>query len=160
MSGTKAHLRLGQGKYWDELSVGETFRTFRRTIREADLVNFISVTGMLEEIFIDATPSGAMSAGAVPGALTYSLIEGMQMQTLIQGTGLALLEMSMKMHAAVHVGDTIWAEVNVTGVRPTSKGGRGVVDTDVRIINQKDELVVSYSVRRLIAGQGLETEGN
>ncbi len=44
--------------------------TCRRTIREADLVNFISVTGMLEEIFIDETHCGAMSAGAVPGALT------------------------------------------------------------------------------------------
>lgn len=145
--------RLGQGKYWQELAVGDRYVTFRRTIREADLVNFISATGMLEEIFIDATHSGAMSAGAVPGALTYAYVEGMLMQTLIQGAGLAMLELSMKMHAAVRVGDTIWAEVVVTGVRETSKGGRAVVDSDVNIYNQNDELVISYSVRRLIAGK-------
>jgi acyl dehydratase len=145
--------RLGQGKYWEELEVGGRHRTFRRTIREADLVNFISATGMLEEIFIDVTHSGAMSAGAVPAALTYSYVEGMLMQTLIQGTGLAMLEMSMQIKGPVRLGDTIWAEVTVTGVRPTSKSGRAVVDANIDVYNQNDELVIAYTARRLIAGR-------
>ena len=45
--------RLGQGFVWQDLSVGQSFRTFRRTITETDLVNFIGVTGMLEAIFIE-----------------------------------------------------------------------------------------------------------
>jgi 3-hydroxybutyryl-CoA dehydratase len=145
--------RLGQGPYWQDTQVGQKFQTFRRTIREADFVNFISATGMLEEIFIDATHDGAMGGGAVPGALTYSYIEGMLMQTLIQGTGKAMLELALKIHAPVRVGDTIWADVEVTGVRPTSKSGRAVVDSDVRVFNQRNELVISYSARRLIAGR-------
>ena len=48
--------QLGQGFYWQDLVVGQQFRTHRRTITEADLVGFIGVTGMLEKIFIDATP--------------------------------------------------------------------------------------------------------
>ncbi len=145
--------RLGQGPYWQDLKVGERFRTFRRTIREADLVNFISVTGMFEEIFIDAEHEGAMGGGAVPSALTMSFIEGMLMQTLIQGTGKALLEFSMKAHAPVRVGDTIWGEVEVTEVRPTSKSGRAVVSSEVKIFNQRNEIVISYLVKRLIAGR-------
>ena len=47
--------QLGQGFYWQDLQVGQRFRTHRRTITEADLVGFIGVTGMLEAIFIDAT---------------------------------------------------------------------------------------------------------
>jgi len=144
--------RLGQGPYWQELKVGQTFRTFARTIREADLVNFISCTGMLEEIFIDATHGGAMGGNAVPAALTYSYVEGMMMQTLIQGTGKAMLELSLKTHAPVKIGDTIRAEGVVTGIRPTSKSGRAVVDSDVRVLNQHDEVVISYTARRLIAG--------
>jgi len=145
--------RLGQGPYWQELQVGGKFRTFRRSIREADLVAFIGVTGMLEEIFIDATHEGAMVGGAVPAALSYAFIEGMLMQTLIQGTGKAMLELSLKIHGPVRVGDTIWAEVEVTGIRPTSKSGRAVVDSDIRIFNQRDEIVIAYSARRLIAGK-------
>ncbi len=146
-------VRLGQGPYWQELKVGGIFHTFRRTIREADLVNFIAATGMLEEIFIDGTHDGPLVSGAVPAALTYAFIEGMLMQTLIQGTGKAMLELNLKIHAPVRVGDTIWAEVEVTGVRATSKGGRAVVDSDVRIFNQRDEMVIAYSARRLIAGR-------
>src|SRR5215831_15793181 len=86
--------RFGQGVVWQNISVGQRFRTFRRTVTETDLVNFISVTGMLEAIFIDATFEGAAMKGrAVPAALTQGLIEGLLFQTMIQGTGLALLEM-------------------------------------------------------------------
>ena len=46
--------RLGLGFFWQDLQVGQQFQTFRRTVTETDLVNFISVTGMLEMIFIDA----------------------------------------------------------------------------------------------------------
>ena len=39
--------QLGRGFVWQDLTVGQRMRTFRRTITETDLVNFISVTGML-----------------------------------------------------------------------------------------------------------------
>ena len=55
--------RLGQGFYWQDLQVGQKFRTFQRTVTETDLVQFISVTGMLEAIFIDADHEGAMKIG-------------------------------------------------------------------------------------------------
>ena len=42
--------RLGQGFYWQDIEQGQVFETFRRTVTETDLVNFISVTGMLEAI--------------------------------------------------------------------------------------------------------------
>jgi hypothetical protein len=80
--------QLGQGFYWQDLSVGQRLRTHRRTITEADLVGFIGVTGMLEKIFIDATPMpGGISGRPVPALLTTALIEGFIFQTMIQGTG-------------------------------------------------------------------------
>ena len=100
--------RLGQGFFWQDLTVGQRMRTFRRTLTECDLVNFIGVTGMLEAIFIDAEyEGGAIKGRVVPAALTYSLIEGFIFQSMIQGTGLAILEVAQKIHAPVLVGDTI-----------------------------------------------------
>ena len=55
--------RMGRGFVWQELHVGQRLRTFRRTITEADLVNFINATGMLEAIFLDATFEGAAMRG-------------------------------------------------------------------------------------------------
>jgi acyl dehydratase len=145
---------MGQGPYWQELSVGARYRTFRRTITETDLVNFISCTGMLEMLFIDEAFEGrAIDGRIVPAALTYGLIEGMQMQTLAQGTGLALLEVAMKAHAPVFVGDSISAVVTIDEVRPTSRNNRAVVRSSVEIANQRGEAVLTYTVSRLIAGR-------
>ncbi|CAG9179417.1 MaoC family dehydratase [Cupriavidus respiraculi] len=151
---TEALPRLGQGFYWQDLTEGQVFRTFRRTVTETDLVNFIGVTGMLEAIFIeDGYEGGAMAGRPVPGALTYSLIEGFILQTMIQGTGLAMLELTQKIHGPVVVGDTVWATVTVTGIRPTSKSGRAVVDSTIEVYNQRHEKVMTYTARRLLAGR-------
>ncbi|GAA4407795.1 hypothetical protein GCM10011450_07600 [Advenella faeciporci] len=145
---------LGEGFYWQDLVVGQKFKTFKRTITETDIVNFISVTGMLETIFIDKTfNAGAIKGRPVPGALTYSIIEGLLMQTMVQGTGLALLEVHKKMLAPVVAGDTVWAEVEVTQVRPTSKLNRAVVSTRVDIKNQDDVIVITYDVTRMLSGR-------
>jgi len=145
--------QLGQGFHWQELVIGQRFRTFRRTVTEADLVGFIGVTGMVEAMFIDAAPlHGGITGRPVPAALTYALIEGFILQTMIQGTGLAMLELTQKIHAPVRVGDTIHAVIEVTGVRPTSTGGRAIVDSNIQVFNQREENVMTYTAKRMLAG--------
>ena len=145
---------LGQGFFFQDLQVGQRFQTYRRTVTETDLVNFINVTGMLEMIFIDAEgASSAIGGRPVPGALTYTLIEGFILQTMIQGTGLAMLELTQKILAPVRVNDTIRAVVTVTGIRPTSKGNRAIVDSQVDVYNQRDKQVMTYTARRMHAGR-------
>lgn len=146
--------RLGQGFVWQGLQVGQRFRTFRRTVTESDLVQFINVTGMLEAIFIEeGYEGGAMRGRPVPGALTYTLIEGFILQTMIQGTGLAMLELHQKILAPVLVGDTIEAMVEVTGIRPTSKSGRAVVTSRIDVFKQGGVQVMTYTATRLLAGR-------
>ncbi len=148
--------QLGLGYYWQDLAVGQTFKTYRRTVTEADLVGFINCTGMLEVIFIDAEFSasrGAVKGRIVPGALTFGLIEGMLFQTMMQGTGLAMLEVSIKAIAPVLVGDAIHGVVEVTGIKPTSKGGRAVLRSHITVANQRDEPVLTYDVARLVSGR-------
>jgi acyl dehydratase len=146
--------RLGQGFYWQDLRAGQRMRTFRRTITEADLVAFVGATGMLEAIFIDATFEGGAIAGRpVPAALTYTIIEGFLLQSMIQGTGLASLELHKRVLAPVVIGDTVEAEVEILSVRETSKGGRAVVVSRVDVYNQRREKVITYDVTRLLAGR-------
>ena len=146
--------RMGQGAYWQDLQAGQCWRTFRRTITEADLVNFINATGMLEAIFIeDGYEGGAIRGRPVPGALTYTFIEGFILQSMIQGTGLAMLELHQKILAPVCVGDSIDAVVEVTGVRPTSQGNRAVVTSRIEVFNQRREPVMEYTATRLLAGR-------
>ena len=89
----------------------------------------------------------------MPAALTYSLIEGLLCQTMIQGTGLAMLELKKQVLAPVRVGDTVHGEIEVTSVRPTSKGNRGIVASKIEIKNQNGEVVIMYEATRMLAGR-------
>jgi acyl dehydratase len=51
------------------------------------------------------------------------------------------------------VGDTIGATVEVTQIRPTSKGGRAVVTSQIEVTNQRGEPVMTYTATRLLAGR-------
>lgn len=129
-------------------------RTLRRTVTEADLVSFIGVTGMTEAIFIDADyPGKAIPGRLVPAALTQCLIEGLLFQSVIQGVGLALLECHLKALAPVRVGDSIWATLDILEIKPTSKNNRAVVTSEVTVYNQREEAVLAYTVKRMVAGR-------
>ncbi len=145
---------MGKGPTWEDLQPGLVGRTLRRTVTEADLVNFIGVTGMVEAIFIDADyPGKAIPGRLVPAALTQCLIEGLLFQSVIQGVGLALLECNLKAHAPVRVGDSIWATLDILEIKPTTKNNRAVVTSEVKVMNQSEELVLSYVVKRMVAGK-------
>ena len=146
----------GIGFYWNDLSVGDKFKTLNRTITEPDIVNFIGVTGMVETLFTDLSFSeehGVMQGRVVPAACTYTIIEGLLCQATMQTTGLALLEIEKKVLKPVFAGDTVHAEVEVTAVRPTSKGNRGIVTTTNDVLNQHGEKVITYRAVRMMAGR-------
>ena len=148
---------LGEGLYWDELKVGDQFKTFGRTITEADIISFINCTGFLEVLFTDAefrAEHSAIAGRVAPAALIYCLAEGLLMVGLIQGTGLAFLNMELDVKGPVVAGDTVHVEVTVTEIRPTAKGGRGLVRTTNNIVNQRGETVIVYTPLRLLKGKG------
>ena len=152
---------VGIGFYWNDLKVGDRFRTLNRTITEPDIVNFIGVTGMVETLFTDLTfgeRHGVVKGRVVPAACTYTIIEGLLCQATMQTTGLALLEIEKKVLKPVFAGDTVHAEVEVTAVRPTREGNRGIVTTTNDVLNQHGETVITYRAVRMMAGRPEEGE--
>ncbi len=116
-------------------------------------MSFISATGMLEVIFTDIEHAGAIGRRSVPAALTFASIEGLQMQSMLQGTGLALLELVIKVDAPDRVGDSVWATIKVAEARPPSKNGRGIVKFDIAVFNQDNTQVMHYAVTRMMASR-------
>ncbi|WP_299358604.1 MaoC family dehydratase N-terminal domain-containing protein [uncultured Paracoccus sp.] len=146
---------LGEGFCWDELKVGDKFRTFGRTITETDIVNFVSAVGMLESLFLDAEYRklhSAINGRPAPAALVYALAEGMALNATGQGTGLAFLHMELNVEAPVLEGDTIHVEIEVIESRPAKRNNRGLVRTRNSVMNQRGETVITYTPLRLMAG--------
>ncbi|WP_328437020.1 MaoC family dehydratase N-terminal domain-containing protein [Streptomyces sp. NBC_00444] len=150
---------LVRGLTYEEMPVGQIFRTARRTITETDLVNFVTWGGFTEPLFWDASHAadGGYTGRLVPGGLTYCLAEGLVLQTnVLHGTGLAFLHMELSVKGPVYVGDTLYAVVETTDSRPSSKPGRGVVTSRISVRNQRDEEVLVYTPVRLIRGRDYE----
>jgi acyl dehydratase len=146
--------KITTGFRWDELEVGRTYRTKGRTVTETDLVNFIGLSGLTEELFINAAEredGSAIKGRVVPGALVYTFAEGLLASTM-EGTGLAFLHMDLNVKAPTFVGDTVHVECEVVESRPTSKGGNGLVRTRNEIKNQRGETVLTYTPLRMMRG--------
>jgi hypothetical protein len=135
---------IGRGFSFTDLRVGFRFRTHRRTIREADLVAFMNLTGLTEELF-----SVKRDKQLVPGALVYSLAEGLLLPSM-QDTGVAFLNATIDIKGPSHVDDTIHVECEVLEHRLTSKGDRGLVRFSNTVKNQQGETVLVYNPLRLL----------
>ena len=135
---------VGRGFAFEDLKVGFRFRTYRRTVREADLVAFMNLTGLTEELF-----SVKREKQLVPGALVYSLAEGLLLPSM-QDTGVAFLGATLDVKAPTYVDDTIHVECEVIEARLTSKGDRGLVRFLNKVVTEENKVVLEYNPLRLL----------
>ncbi len=144
---------VGHGFFFDQLPVGMKFHTMGRTITEADLAAFCNVTWMLEEGFVNVMPEKphTIKGRFVPGMLVYTFAEGLMVPTM-QFTGQAFLHTELNHTGPTVVGDTIHVEVEITENRRASKGNRGLVRSLNRVVNQRDEVVLTYTPLRMMTG--------
>jgi len=141
---------IGRGYAYEDLKVGFRFRTHRRTIAESDVTSFVNLTWLTEELFAVADDSSrAIKGRAVPGALVYSFAEGLLLPSM-QDTGLAFLNATLDVKGPTVVGDTIHVECEVTEARLTSKGDRGLVRFNNKVLNQRGETVLEYNPLRML----------
>ncbi|MGE0718515.1 MAG: MaoC family dehydratase [Alphaproteobacteria bacterium] len=144
---------VGLGLYFEDYAVGDRFRTIGRTVTEPDIVNFVNCTGMTEVLFTNleyTMKESAIPGRLAPGALVYCLAEGLLMQSVVQGTGMAFLHMDFDVKGPTFAGDTIHVECEVTDARAASRGHRGLVRTRNAILNQRGETVIVYTPLRMV----------
>lgn len=118
------HLQLESGLHWDDLPVGTTFHSRKRTLTEADLVAYCNLTWLTEELFTNADPQDraamAIPGRLVPGGMVYTFAEGLVAPSF-QSAGLAFLDAQLDMRGPSVVGDTLHVECEVIESRLTSK---------------------------------------
>jgi acyl dehydratase len=157
MSGTAKKPKLeivGIGFHFEDLPVGRTFQTIGRTLTESDLVNFINATGMVEVLFTNTEflkHESDIKGRLVPGGMVYTFAEGLLMQSTMQHTGFAFLNMEMNVDGPAFVGDTIHVECEVVEARLTrNRPGRGLVRTRNLVVNQDGKTVLTYTPLRMV----------
>lgn len=145
---------LGVGLHWNEMSVGDKFKTVGRTINTADLTAFVGVTGMTEVLFTNVeyidNETDFSGKRLLPGALVFSVAEGLLIQSMLQMTGVAFMGMEFEVNGPTFADDTIHVECEVITARATKSPARGLVKTRNRVVNQRGVTVLTYSPVRLV----------
>lgn len=144
-------------KYFEDLAIGTSFTTPRRTITEADIVNFACLSGdhfyaHMDEI---AATESMFGRRVAHGYFIISAAAGLFVDAA-QGPVIANYGMdNLRFIESVGIGDTI--QVHLTCKRKVRKpkrideSSRGIVVWDVEVINQYAEIVAIYSILTLVA---------
>ncbi|MFW8565896.1 MaoC family dehydratase [Orrella sp. 11846] len=145
---------IGLGLHFDEMPLGRKIRTVGRTITEADLVSFVNATGFTEVLFTNTEflrEDSDIKGRLVPGALVFSMAEGLLMQAAMQHTGYAFLDMEMKVLGPTFVGNTIEVISEVIEARPSrSRPDRGLVRTLNQVVTEDGTVVMTYTPMRFV----------
>ena len=143
-----------RGIYFEEFEPGRTFATDRRTVTEADHVNFTTSFGFFEPLFMDrdyVAEKTDFAKPIVPGALTFSIAEGLTILSgILHTTGMAFLGVQMEILKPVFIDDTLAVGIEVVDRRETKKPDRGIVTFRHRVSNQGGDLVMDYTIKRML----------
>ena len=144
--------------YFDDLKVGQTFCSVGRTITETDVVLFAAITGANNELHTNQEAAKKTQFGEriAHGILTFAMTQGLFYRTAVLDSSLiALLGFDqLSFPKPVFFGDTICAQFEVAELVPSkSKADRGVVTLRVSTRKQTGEVVLTYTVKALVARQ-------
>jgi oxepin-CoA hydrolase/3-oxo-5,6-dehydrosuberyl-CoA semialdehyde dehydrogenase len=148
-------------KHFEDLKVGDSLLTHRRTVGEADIVAFGGISGdyfymHFDDIAAKESPFGKRIAH---GYFVLSAAAGLFVSPA-PGPVLANYGLdTLRFVKPVGIGDTIQARLTckrkIDRNRKDAKGvGQGVVAWDVEVTNQLGEVVASYDILTLVAKRG------
>ncbi|MCP1608325.1 phenylacetic acid degradation bifunctional protein PaaZ [Pseudomonas citronellolis] len=148
-------------RYFDELKIGESLLTHRRTVTEADLVNFGCLSGDHFYMHFDelAAKDSQFGKRIAHGYFVLSAAAGLFVSP---GVGPVLANYgldTLRFINPVGIGDTIQARLTckrkIDQGKKSPKGEpQGVVAWDVEVTNQLGELVASYDILTLVLKRG------
>jgi acyl dehydratase len=140
-----------RGLWFEEFVEGTTYlHRPGRTVTEADNVLFTTLTMNVQPLHLDATWCASQPFGErlINSMFTLSTLVGLSVSQLTLGTLVANLGFAeVEFPHPVRIGDTLYAETLVVGVRP-SKGrpGEGVVNLE-QVARNQDGVIVARCAR-------------
>lgn len=132
------------GLYFEDYVLGHTLVTRGRTVTEADIVAFGTLTGDLNPMHMDAEymKDHLFGQRIAHGMLSLSYAVGQAFQLgFMEKTVIAFRSLEMKFMLPVFIGDTLTVELTIADLKPAVRLGGGVVTIEAKIVNQRGEVV-------------------
>ncbi len=153
----KRELTAPKGLFFDEYEVGQSITSQGRTVTEADVVAFASLSGDWNPLHTDAefTKTHPFGQRVAHGLLVLSIASGLAIRLgFMEETVLAFREIGdWKFSLPVFFGDTVRVQATVIETKPMPRLGGGSVTLKVQILNQNDKVVQRGNWGVLVRGR-------
>ncbi|MGB0996771.1 MAG: MaoC family dehydratase [Pseudomonadales bacterium] len=150
--------RESYGRYLEDFQVGDVYEHRPgRSITETDNTWFTLLTMNQHPLHFDREYGAKTEFGQVlvNSCLTISLVTGMSVSDISQKTIANLGWDKVRLTGPVFVGDTLYAESTVLGIRESaSRPNQGIVTVESRGLNQDGQQVISFERSMLIPKRG------
>lgn len=143
--------------YFEDVPLDQTFTTTGRTVTEADVLDYASLSGDFNSLHMDAhyaatTPFGSRIAH---GLLVLSIASGMTTRLSIMlglnRSMLGLTEVVCRWPAPTRIGDSLRVELSFSDKTLTRSGTHGIVSEHRRVLNQDSTVVLESEWKLLLA---------
>jgi acyl dehydratase len=146
----------GHHLYFDDVEVGQQWRSPGRTITETDVVNFAGLSGDFNPIHMDhefarGTPFRRPIAH---GLLVFSIASGLGLHAPPMRTLAIKSIREWEFKNPVFPGDTIHVLSQVLQKEARSRGRRGEITWRRQIFNQDNKLIMEGVTLTLVEGRG------
>ncbi|MFC6904915.1 MaoC family dehydratase [Halalkalicoccus tibetensis] len=136
-----------EGRYYEDFAVGDVYKhPYGRTVTETDNVWFTNLTMNVNPMHFNEAYAAETEFGErlVDGTFVIALAVGMSVVDVSMNATANLGYDSIRHHAPVYHGDTIFAESEVLEKRESSSRDHvGIVTTELRAYNESGEKVLS-----------------
>ena len=142
------------GKFFEELTAQSAFETAPRTVTLEDIDAFVRLTGDDNRLHTDDAfaRSQGFDGRIAHGALVVSIATGLAWGTgILTDTTIAFRAIEdWKFTQPVYPGDAVRLRGAVADARPMPRLGAGLIRFDLELLNQKNVVVSSGSLRMLM----------
>ena len=140
--------KVWRGRFYEDFDVGDVYRSrLGRTITETDNIWFTCLTMNTNQMHFNTpyTERTRFGQPLVNSGFTLALVGGLTVADTSENGAANLGWTDIKLPKPVFVGDTLWAESEITGKRESkSNPNVGIVSMRCRGVNQRHEVVVEY----------------
>lgn len=143
-----------EGKYFDELEIGNEFSTRSRTMTETDIVFYAGFSWDHNPEHTDAEFAKGSVFGERIAHMLLSLVfaNGLSASTaLLRGTARGFLGMSWRALGVCKIGDTLHVKETILEKKASSRKNIGIVTIRIDVINQRGEVVNQGERTMLVA---------
>jgi 3-hydroxybutyryl-CoA dehydratase len=149
MSFTNLHL------YFDDVEVGQEWKSLGRTVTESDIVNFAGISGDFNPIHMDHefAKTTMFHRPIAHGLLIWAMSSGLGINSPPMRTLAFMSIRDWQFKGPVFIGDTIHVHSKVLEKQVRARGRRGVITWERQIVNQDGKVVQEGITLTLVEGR-------